>query len=53
MTHQRVGTFEMPGATSKFRPTGTAVVCIYIYQFDKQNSFIIPSRDANINGVYD
>ena len=28
MTHQRIGTFEMPGATSKFRPTGTAVVCI-------------------------
>lgn len=25
MTHQRIGTFEMPGATSKFRPTGTAV----------------------------
>lgn len=27
MTHQRLGTFEMPGATSKFRPTGNAVVC--------------------------
>ncbi|XP_076081779.1 spindle assembly abnormal protein 6 homolog [Mytilus galloprovincialis] len=25
MTHQRLGTFEMPGATSKFRPTGNAV----------------------------
>jgi len=35
LTHQRVGTFEMPGATSNFRPQGSALVC-YLYLF---NSF--------------